>query len=247
MHYMERNREKRADPTLLYPGARSVICLLLGYKPSRTMSGQHLIAQFAYFDDYHTRIKPMLHNLSALIADHYPEFSAKPCVDTVPICEKHWAANAGLGWIGRNTLLINPLYGSYVFLAELVTTSPADHYDSPMPNRCPPHCNICRNACPNQALSDIGLDANRCTAYQTIECRDNCTVDNPSYAFGCDLCQTQCPFNINAPATRPTDDLTLQRLQSLPYLSEDEYNHSTNNTPLQRITFEKWQKNLLHK
>ena len=247
MHYMERNRDKRADPTLLYPGAQSVICLLLGYKPSRTMTGKHQIAQFAYFDDYHSRIKPMLHSLSALIAGHYPDFSAKPCVDTVPICEKHWAAQAGLGWIGRNTLLINPTYGSYIFLAELVTTSPTDHYDTSLPNRCPPECNICRDACPNRALSDTGLDANRCTAYQTIECRDNCQVDNPSYAFGCDICQLHCPFNSNTPATRTADNATMQRLQALPSLTETQFNEATEGTPLQRITFEKWQKNLLHK
>ena len=156
MAYMEQHRDKRSDPTLLVPGARSVIVLLSGYKPSQTMqdrvSGAR-IAQYAYGEDYHERIKRMLYELIAAIRQRYPDFEAKPCVDTVPISDKQWARRAGLGWIGRNTLLVNPVLGSYCNIGELVTPSPADSYDTPIENRCG-DCRACVAACPNHALSE---------------------------------------------------------------------------------------------
>ncbi len=156
MAYMEQHRDKRSDPTLLVPGARSVIVLLSGYKPSQTMqdrvSGSR-IAQYAYGEDYHERIKRMLFQLIAAIRQRYPDFDAKPCVDTVPISDKQWAHRAGLGWIGRNTLLVNPVLGSYCNIGELVTLSPADSYDTPIENRCG-DCRACVAACPNHALSE---------------------------------------------------------------------------------------------
>lgn len=156
MAYMEQHRDKRSDPTLLVPGARSVIVLLSGYKPSQTMQGRvsgARIAQYAYGEDYHERIKRMLFQLIAAIRQRYPDFEAKPCVDTVPISDKQWAHRAGLGWIGRNTLLVNPVLGSYCNIGELVTPSPADSYDTPIENRCG-DCRACVDACPNHALSE---------------------------------------------------------------------------------------------
>ena len=156
MSYMEQHRDKRSDPTLLVPGARSVIVLLSGYKPSQTMQGRvsgARIAQYAYGEDYHERIKRMLYKLIAAIRQRYPDFEAKPCVDTVPISDKQWARRAGLGWIGRNTLLVNPVLGSYCNIGELVTPSPADSYDTPIENRCG-DCRACVAACPNHALSE---------------------------------------------------------------------------------------------
>ena len=156
MAYMEQHRDKRSDPTLLVPGARSVIVLLSGYKPSQTMqdrvSGAR-IAQYAYGEDYHERLKRMLYKLIAAIRQRYPDFEAKPCVDTVPISDKQWARRAGLGWIGRNTLLVNPVLGSYCNIGELVSPSPADSYDTPIENRCD-DCRACVDACPNHALSE---------------------------------------------------------------------------------------------
>lgn len=156
MAYMEQHRDKRSDPSLLVPRARSVIVLLSGYKPSQTMqdrvSGAR-IAQYAYGEDYHERIKRMLFQLIAAIRQRYPDFEAKPCVDTVPISDKQWARRAGLGWIGCNTLLVNPVLGSYCNIGELVTPSPADSYDTPIENRCG-DCRACVDACPNHALSE---------------------------------------------------------------------------------------------
>ena len=152
MAYMEQHRDMRSDPTLLVPGARSVIVLLSGYKPSQNMQGTARIAQYAYGEDYHERIKRMLFQLIAAIRQRYPDFEAKPCVDTVPISDKQWACRAGLGWIGRNTLLVNPVLGSYCNIGELVTPFPADKYDTPIENRCG-NCRACVAACPNKALT----------------------------------------------------------------------------------------------
>lgn len=153
MAFMEQHRDMRRDPSLLVPGAQSVIVVLLGYKPSQHMQGDARIAQYAYGEDYHERIKRMLYQLIAAIRQRYPDFEAKPCVDTVPISDKQWARRAGLGWIGRNTLLVNPVLGSYCNIGELVTPSPADRYDTPLENGCG-DCRACADACPNHALSE---------------------------------------------------------------------------------------------
>ncbi len=153
MAFMEQHRDMRRDPSLLVPGAQSVIVVLLGYKPSQHMQGDARIAQYAYGEDYHERIKRMLYQLITAIRQRYPDFEAKPCVDTVPISDKQWARRAGLGWIGRNTLLVNPSLGSYCNIGELVTSSPADRYDTPLENGCG-DCRACADACPNHALSE---------------------------------------------------------------------------------------------
>ena len=153
MAFMEQHRDMRRDPSLLVPGAQSVIVVLLGYKPSQHMQGEARIAQYAYGEDYHERIKRMLYQLIAAIRQRYPDFEAKPCVDTVPISDKQWARRAGLGWIGRNTLLVNPSLGSYCNIGELVTSYPADRYDTPLENGCG-DCRACADACPNHALSE---------------------------------------------------------------------------------------------
>ena len=153
MAFMEQHRDMRRDPSLLVPGAQSVIVVLLGYKPSQHMQGDARIAQYAYGEDYHERIKRMLYQFIAAIRQQCPDFEAKPCVDTVPISDKQWARRAGLGWIGRNTLLVNPSLGSYCNIGELVTPSPADRYDTPLENGCG-DCRACTDACPNHALSE---------------------------------------------------------------------------------------------
>ena len=158
MAFMEQHRDMRRDPSLLVPGAQSVIVVLLGYKPSQHMQGEARIAQYAYGEDYHERIKRMLYQLIADIRQRYPDFDAKPCVDTVPISDKQWARRAGLGWIGRNTLLVNPSLGSYCNIGELVTSSPADRYDTPLENGCG-DCRACADACPNHALSERRANA----------------------------------------------------------------------------------------
>lgn len=240
----------RYDPHILLPGAKSVIVVLLGYRPSAMMEGRAKIAQYAYGQDYHERMKGMLFRLIADIRKEYPDFEAKPCVDTVPISDRAWAVRAGLGWRGRNTLLINPLLGSYCYIGELVTTSEADHYDSPMENGCG-DCRQCVDACPNHCLklSGNGIywnDAQLCASYHTIENREEHIPDDihlSGYAFGCDCCQLACPYNKTA-AVRYT--LTPERkaeLESLADADEAAFKKAARHSAMNRIRYAQWKRN----
>lgn len=239
MRYMVEHIDMRADPTLLVPGAQSVVSLLLAYKTNRTLPG---IAMYALGEDYHERIKRMLYSLIAALKAHYPSFEAKPCVDTVPISDKLWAWKAGLGWIGKNTILVNPKHGSFTFLAELVTPMATDWYDHPTENRCG-DCEACIHACPNAAIEATGLVATRCTSYNTIE---NRSLELPSrlntqgYRFGCDLCQLACPFNKKS----PSKERELDGLDGLMEVdNEVDFKRLTRHTALSRIKFAQWQRN----
>ncbi|MCR5313964.1 MAG: tRNA epoxyqueuosine(34) reductase QueG [Bacteroidaceae bacterium] len=232
MAYLENNLEKRLDPTLLMPGAKSIISLALNYYPEKKLSTeQYQFAYYAYGKDYHEVIKAKLKELVCRINDTFygdkveeniPTF--KLCVDTVPMLDRYWAAKAGLGWIGKNTNLIIPHAGSFFFLAELITDLELS-YDSPMPSRCG-NCSRCIEACPGKALSPYSLDANKCLSYLTIEHRGDFSFDsqflsnssglfaksvssfndsssfNSKYIYGCDRCQLACPYNNFA---RPTN------------------------------------------
>lgn len=246
MGYMAEHMEMRADPTLLVPGAQSVISLLLAYKTDRTVPG---IAMYAQGEDYHARIKRMLYLLISKIKEHCPAFEAKPCVDTVPISDKLWAWKAGLGWIGKNSLLIHPTYGSFCFLAELVTHTEIDHYDQPMENRCGT-CEACLRACPNQAINlnslHSTLNSPRCTSYNTIENRASDLpegLNRKGYRFGCDLCQLACPYNRQAPF-KEADSGGLDALLEVD--DEADFKRLTRHTALSRIKYAQWQRNGAH-
>ena len=193
--YMERNIEKRMDPRLLVDGARSVICCASAYPPPTTEGG---VAAYAKHREYHEVIKSMLNDLRQKLG-----IEGKCCCDTVPISDKHWAARAGLGWIGRHTLLVTPQWGSWVNLGEIVTTEECDTYDTPITTGCT-DCNLCVTACPNQALAPLSptlstymLDVRRCTAYYTTHHTRELppTVDAHGYTQVCDICQLACPFS----------------------------------------------------
>lgn len=191
--YMERNVDKRMDPRLLVPGAKSVICCVSAYPPPDSNSQ---IAAYARTRDYHKDIKEMLFNLRERLG-----IDGKLCCDTVPISDKHWAARAGLGWIGRHTLLITERWGSWVNLGEIVTTEECFEYSEKTNHSdfCV-RCGRCVSACPNHALAPEGspmMDVTRCTAYYTTHNPRPLPpdLDTRGYTLGCDLCQLACPFN----------------------------------------------------
>ncbi len=199
--YMERNVEKRMDPRQLQPGARSVICCVSAYPPpeevesgERKVENGGMIAAYARGREYHKVIKDMLFALRQRLG-----IDGKVCCDTVPISDKHWAARAGLGWIGRHTLLVTERWGSWINLGEIVTTEECDRYDAPVARGCA-DCNLCVAACPNGALAADGtpmLDVRRCTAYYTTHHTRELPpdVDPRGYTMGCDICQLACPWN----------------------------------------------------
>jgi epoxyqueuosine reductase len=251
MGYMAEHVDMRYDPRLLLTGARSVISVLLGYKPSQRMEGKAKIAQYAYGQDYHERVKEMLYRLIATIREAYPDFEAKPCVDTVPISDRAWAVRAGLGWRGRNTLLVNPELGSYCYVGELVTTAEVDEYDRQIENGCG-ECHRCVEACPNGCLVPLKNggywnDARRCASYHTIENRAETLPDDvrlSGYAFGCDCCQLVCPYNVRAEVRFQLDDDNKKRLESLAESDEATFRKATRHTALNRIKFRQWSRNI---
>lgn len=245
MGYMERNVGKRMDPRQLVAGAKSIICVARGYNPSALMQGpKGRIARYAYGEDYHKQLRDSLHRLALALG-----IEAKVCVDTVPISDKHWAARAGLGWIGRHTLLVTPQWGTWVNLGELVTTEECDSYDTPLPSPCA-DCNRCVEACPNDALAQSGppmLDANRCTAYHTIENRAGKLpewLNRGGYSFGCDLCQEACPYNMGVRQAKTIDSQRIRALEALKDASEPDFEKTTAGSAMERITYQQWQRNL---
>lgn len=253
MHYMEEHVAKRYDPTLLVPGAKTVISVLLGYRPSALMEGAVKIAQYAYGEDYHERLKGLLFRLLSALGDRYPELQGRPFVDTAPISDKYWAVQAGLGWRGRNTLLLNPTLGSYCFIGELVVTLAADVYDTPLPDGCGT-CERCLRACPNHAivpspLPAVGtqVDSRRCASYHTIENRAETLppdVKLSGYAFGCDCCQLVCPYNLQAEIRYHLTPERQEQLQNLQDADEKTFKHATKHSPLNRIKYPQWLRNL---
>ena len=253
MHYMEEHVAKRYDPTLLVPGAKTVISVLLGYRPSALMEGAVKIAQYAYGEDYHERLKGLLFRLLSTLGDRYPELQGRPFVDTAPISDKYWAVQAGLGWRGRNTLLVNPTLGSYCFIGELVVSLAADVYDTPLPDGCGT-CERCLKACPNHAivpspLPAVGtqVDARRCASYHTIENRAETLppeVKLSGYAFGCDCCQLVCPYNLQAEIRYHLTPERQEQLQNLQDADEKTFKHATKHSPLNRIKYSQWLRNL---
>jgi epoxyqueuosine reductase len=167
---------------------------------------QARVAQYARGRDYHKVIRKKLHSLIATLREALPEpFDARVCVDTAPLLEREWAAAAGVGWIGKNTLVVNPRLGSFFFLGEVVTTLELAPSEPPM-DHCG-SCTKCLEACPTGALvAPHQMDARRCISYLTIEHRSEIPGDlQPligDWIYGCDICQDACPFNRKAPSTR---------------------------------------------
>jgi len=200
MHYMERNFDKRLDPTKLVPGAKSVISLLLNYFPRETQEaeGAPKISKYAYGKDYHLVIKDKLHALVRFVREHVGDINGRVFVDSAPVLDKAWAQKSGLGWIGKNANLINKNVGSFFFIAELICDLELD-YDVRVADHCG-SCTKCIDACPTDAIVDpYVVDGSKCISYFTIELRDAIPLEVKGkfegWAFGCDICQDVCPWN----------------------------------------------------
>jgi epoxyqueuosine reductase len=200
MVYLENHFDKRLDPTLLVPGAKSVVSLLYNYHPKeihQPESGPKL-AKYAYGEDYHQVIKEKLKTFLDLLRERIGQVEGRVFVDSAPVHERAWAAKGGLGWIGKNSLLLNRNLGSFFFLAELILDIELEP-DGPMPDYCGT-CTACMDACPTEAIPEAGVvDGSRCISYLTIELREAIPEEfkgrMEGWAFGCDICQDVCPWN----------------------------------------------------
>jgi len=209
MGYLHHRFDERTDPAAYVPGARSVICVAINYHvplepvapddPAR----RGRVARYALGDDYHDLIKSRLHALADWIRAEFPEAQTRAAVDTAPVMEKELAARAGVGWVGKNTCLLNAEAGSWLLLGEVITTLPLAP-DAPATDHCGT-CTRCIDACPTAAITaPYQLDARRCISYLTIEHRDEIAPDLREqigdWLYGCDVCQDVCPHNRKAPA-----------------------------------------------
>jgi epoxyqueuosine reductase len=200
MSWMENNVEKRTDPSKLVEGAQSVISVLLNYYPSEHQHTEDapVIAKYAFGEDYHDVIRNKLRQLLSFINATITPASGRAFTDSAPVLDRAWAARAGLGWIGKNTNLISPETGSFVFIGSLIVDIPL-HYDNPIGDLCG-DCNRCLRACPTGAIiAPRVIDARKCISYLTIEHKGEINEDYRdkfrNRVFGCDICQDVCPWN----------------------------------------------------
>lgn len=199
MAYMANHFDKRVDPAKLVEGAKSVVSLLFNYYPETHLDEKDnfKIAKYAYGKDYHFLLKDKLKELLAIIQQKDSRIEGRAFVDSAPILERQWAAKSGLGWVGKNTMLINKHSGSYFFIAELVLNIDLVP-DNPIGDYCGT-CTRCMDACPTQALTPYQMDASKCISYLTIELKDEIPDEfqgkMKNWVFGCDICQEVCPWN----------------------------------------------------
>lgn len=217
MHYMENHFDKRLDPTLLVPGAKSVVSLLLNYHTEEKQKDPQApkVSSYAFGQDYHTVIKDKLRILLGRLKESIGEIEGRVFVDSAPVMDKAWAAKAGLGWVGKNTNLISKQVGSFFFIAEMIIDVELA-YDLPVADHCG-SCTACIDACPTDALTaPYQIDGSKCISYATIELKDaipNSFKDKmEGWMFGCDICQTVCPWNRfssqhNEPAFQPKEEI----------------------------------------
>lgn len=199
MSYLERNIEKRLDPRLLVPGAKSVVSLIYNYFPEKEAAQSSLkIAKYAYGEDYHFVIKDKLRIFMERIYEKIGQVSGRAFVDSAPVLEHAWAKKSGLGWIGKNSLLLNKSMGSFFFLSELIIDIELEH-DGPVKDYCGT-CTACLDACPTEAISEpYVVDGSKCISYFTIELKEEIPAEVKgkfeNWIFGCDICQDVCPWN----------------------------------------------------
>ncbi len=200
MSYLENHFDERLDPTRLVPGAKSVVSLVYNYYPKKVyqLEDKPKIAKYAYGEDYHFVIKEKLKAFMQRIKDEVGEVEGRAFVDSAPVHERAWAAKSGLGWIGKNSLLLNREMGSFFFLAELIIDLELEA-DGPIKDYCGT-CTACQDACPTNAIPEpYVVDGSRCISYLTIELKEEIPKEfnqnMEGWAFGCDICQDVCPWN----------------------------------------------------
>lgn len=254
MQYMENYFDLRVDPTLLVPGAKSVITLLKNYYPQAPLAGDIKISKYAYGTDYHTVIKKDLKAMMAELQDKIGQFSGRGFVDSAPVLERSWATRSGLGWIGKNGNLITKGSGSYFFIATLITDLELQ-YDDPFAKDFCGNCNRCAEACPTGAiLPDKTINGSQCISYFTIELKDELIPDNmqgkfQNWMFGCDVCQDVCPWNRfstphKEPQFSPLPELFNLSTNDWEALSEETFKKLFKQSPLSRAKLKGIQRNI---
>lgn len=248
MHYMENYFDKRLDPRLLVDGAKSVISLGLNYYTDQQQSDPLApkISKYAYGVDYHSVIKNKLKQLLQVINEKIGEVHGRAFVDSAPVLDKVWAKKAGLGWVGKNTNLINTKKGSFFFLAELIVDIELE-YDIPSTADHCGTCTRCIDACPTEAIvAPYVVDGSRCISYLTIELKNEIPAEfkgkMDNWMFGCDVCQDVCPWNRfsvlhHEPAFDPRGNLLDMSKKDWQEMTEDVFQKIFEKSPVKRTKF----------
>ncbi len=264
MAWLAEHLDVRLDPGKLLEGARSILLVADLYhrkgdaaQAEPVRAGEGKIARYARGRDYHRSLKRRLHTLADVLREVLPEEKFRVAVDTAPLAEREHAMRAGLGWIGKHTLLIDSSLGSYFFLGALVTTAqlPVPLEQEPVTDHCG-NCTACIDACPTRAITPYEVDARRCLSYLTIENRGEIAADLHAgvgeWLFGCDICQEVCPHNSPAAAEDETPAHTdyAPRRASLPLLaildwSDEDRLAAVQGTALKRAKLAMWRRNAI--
>ncbi len=254
LEYMRRNCDKRMDVKQIVDGAQTVVVCAVSYKSPISGGYQPAdrckIASYACNRDYHKTIKKMLQQLLRVLQERHPTLAGRAFVDSAPILEKQYAVEAGLGWIGRQSLLITPEYGSYVLLGELVLNTEADVYDKPMQTVGCGECRRCIEACPTGAIvKEMTIDTSRCISCRTIESDNTSSINLHGWIFGCDECQNICPYNRQAsmhrnPSFDPLFDPRNISAEQWREMSDEDFSVRFGSTPLKRSGLERIKKNI---
>lgn len=254
MAYMANHFDKRLDPRVLVPGAKSVVSLLLNYHTEEKQTDVEApkIASYAFGEDYHNVIKDKLKQLMNFIHQEIGEVAGRVFVDSAPVMDKAWAAKSGLGWIGKNTNLISKKAGSFFFIAELILDLELE-YDLPATDHCG-SCTACIDACPTDALlAPYQIDGSKCISYVTIELKNEIPTDfqgkMDNWAFGCDVCQTVCPWNRFAtphsePAFNPPAELLSLSKNEWEEMTQEVFSVIFKNSAIKRTKYEGLKRNI---
>lgn len=247
LSYMENHFDKRLDPRLLVDGAKSVISLLYNYYPEKTQRDDtYKISKYAYGEDYHFIVKDKLRDLMDFIREEIGEVNGRVFTDSAPILEGAWAEKAGIGWMGKHSLLITKQSGSFFFLGELIIDLELE-YDTPfMTDHCG-SCTRCIDACPTDAIvSDKKIDASKCISYFTIELKDEIPIEMKGkfedWMFGCDICQDVCPWNrFSKPHSEerflPNDEILNFSKSDWEEITEEEFRKIFRKSPVKRTKY----------
>jgi epoxyqueuosine reductase len=254
MEWMERSIEKRVDPRLILPGAKSVISLAMNYYADVRHSndpGVGKISRYAWGDDYHLVATPRIQSLLDCIKSENPDIDARIYVDTGPVMDKAWAVKSGIGWLGKHTNVITKEYGSWVFLGEVILDAELE-YDEPIADFCGT-CRACIDACPTGAIVEpYVLDSNKCISYLTIEHRGEIPGElRPKFenwVYGCDICQDVCPWNSFQQQTReeafvPREANVSPKLEELEHMTGEEFSRRFRRSPVKRTKLEGLRRN----
>lgn len=253
MSYMENHFDLRTDPRKLVEGAKSVVSLTYNYNPKeKQKENTYKIAKYAYGKDYHKVIRKKLQKLVDELKEEIGEFNARVFTDSAPILEHAWAKKSGLGWIGKNSLLLTKGKGSFFFLAEIICDLEME-YGSPVKDYCG-SCTKCIDACPTNAIFEpYKVDGSKCISYATIEKKG--TIPSSfkgkmqNWIYGCDICQDVCPINARAKATNeekfvPKKEILNNTKQDWENLSLEEFNALFEGSAVKRTKHEGLKRNI---